>query len=66
MKTDLICELCGANLGRHHWNTLQFKLLDHYRVNHRSEVNHLEALYKDFREWKEQYGLKMVLDILFV
>ena len=65
MKSDLICELCGADLGRDHSNHQQFTLLEHYRVNHPSELEHLKALYKDFGEWKAQYGLKIVWDLNF-
>ena len=65
MESDLICELCGVDLGRHHFNVRQFKLLDHYRDNHPSEMEHLRALYKDFNEWKERYGLKIVWDLNF-
>lgn len=66
MKSDLICGLCGAGLGYDHNNRHPFTLLDHYRRCHPSELEHIRALGKDFLEWKDQYGLSRVPDLILM
>ena len=66
MKSDLVCKLCGADLGRDHHCNLYMMLLDHYRRCHPSELEHTKALGKDYIEHKDQYGLGRVPDLLLL
>ena len=66
MKSDLICKLCEANLGYLHGTEKQFVLLAHYRQFHPSELEHVKALGKEYIEYKGQYGLGLVFDLMLL
>ncbi len=64
MKSKLECKLCGASLGSMHHNEQQFELVRHYEYAHQDDIAHLKSLRRDYLEWKEQYGLSSIVDLL--